>query len=63
MLAAGVDGMHAREGDPPVTAWDLHPERQGEEAIEMLLGRLAGDTSTKSRYVEATPHLRASTGC
>ena len=62
MLAAGVDSTHAREGDPPVTAWDLHPERQGEEAIEMLLARLAGDTSTTSRYVDATPHLRASTG-
>jgi len=63
MLAAGVDGVHAREGDPPVTAWDLHPERQAEEAIEMLLERLGGDTSTTSRYVAATPHLRASTGC
>ena len=29
MVAAGVDGVHARDGDPPVTAWDLHPERQG----------------------------------
>lgn len=63
MVAAGVDGIHARDGDPPVTAWDLHPERQGEEAIEMLLGRLAGATSATSRYIEATPHLRASTGC
>lgn len=63
MLAAGVDTIHAREGHPPVTAWDLHPERQGEEAIEMLLRRIAGETSPNRCFVAATPHLRASTGC
>lgn len=63
LLAAGVDSIHAREGHPPVTAWALHPERQGEEAVEMLLARVAGETSPAGRYVAATPHLRASTGC
>lgn len=63
MIAAGVDSIHAREGHPPVTAWDLHPERQAEEAVEMLLARVAGEAQPGPRYVTATPHLRASTGC
>ena len=37
LLGAGVDSIHAREGDPPVTALDLHPELQAEAAVEMLL--------------------------
>jgi DNA-binding LacI/PurR family transcriptional regulator len=63
MIASGVDSVHAREGHPPVTAWDLHPERQAEEAVEMLLSRIAGDAQPGPRFVTATPHLRASTGC
>lgn len=63
MIASGVDTIHAREGHPPVTAWDLHPERQAEEAVEMLLARIAGETQPGPRFVAATPHLRASTRC
>jgi hypothetical protein len=62
LIAAGVDSVHAREGDPPVTAIDLHPERQAEAAVEMLLARLHGDTPAGPRYVPATLRLRASTG-
>jgi len=62
LIAAGVDSVHAREGDPPVTAIDLHPERQAEAAVEMLLTRLNGDTPAGPRYVSATLRLRASTG-
>jgi len=62
LIAAGVDSVHAREGDPPVTAIDLHPERQAEAAVEMLLARLNGDPPAGPRYVPATLRLRASTG-
>jgi DNA-binding LacI/PurR family transcriptional regulator len=57
-----VDNVHAREGDPPVTAIDLYPERQAEAAVEMLLARLDDDTPTGPQYVPATLRLRASTG-
>jgi DNA-binding LacI/PurR family transcriptional regulator len=63
LIASGVDSVHAREGHPPVTAWELHPERQAEEAVEMLLARIAGDPNPGPRFVAATPHLRASTRC
>ncbi len=62
LIAAGVDSVHAREGDPPVTALDLHPERQAEAAVEMLLARLDDDTPAGPRYVPAALRLRASTG-
>ena len=60
LIAAGVDSVHAREGDPPVTAIDLHPERQAEAAVQMLLARLNGEPASP-RYVPATLRLRAST--
>ena len=63
LIASGVDSIHARDGHPPVTAWDLHPERQAEEAVEMLLARISGEADPGPRFVAATPHLRASTGC
>jgi DNA-binding LacI/PurR family transcriptional regulator len=62
LIAAGVDSVHAREGDPPVTALDLHPERQAVAAVEMLLARLDGDAPPGPRHVPATLRLRASTG-
>jgi DNA-binding LacI/PurR family transcriptional regulator len=61
MLAAGVDGDPAREGDPPITALDLHPELQAEAAIEMLLARVAGDPGQGPRHIDATLRIRAST--
>jgi DNA-binding LacI/PurR family transcriptional regulator len=62
LIAAGVDSIQAREGDPPVTALDLHPERQAEAAVEMLLTRLDGAEVDAPRYIGATLSLRASTG-
>jgi len=62
LIAAGVDTIQAREGDPPVTALDLHPERQAEAAVEMLLTRLDGAEADAPRYIRATLSLRASTG-
>jgi DNA-binding LacI/PurR family transcriptional regulator len=62
LIAAGVDTVQAREGEPPVTALDLHPELQAEAAVEMLLTRLDGGEVEAPRYVRATLSLRASTG-
>lgn len=61
LLAAGVDGVHAREGDPPVTALELHPDRLAEAAVQMLLARLSGEQMEVPRYVQATLNVRAST--
>jgi DNA-binding LacI/PurR family transcriptional regulator len=61
LIAAAVDCLQAREGDPPVTALDLHPELQAEAAIEMLLARLDGTQVTAPVYIEATLRPRAST--
>jgi DNA-binding LacI/PurR family transcriptional regulator len=63
LMATGVDSVQAREGDPPVTALELHPERQAEEAVAMLLSQLdSGAAEPAGRYVTATPIFRASTG-
>jgi DNA-binding LacI/PurR family transcriptional regulator len=62
LIAAGVDCIQAREGDPPVTALDLHPERQAEAAVEMLLAQLDGGQAEAPRHIRATLRLRASTG-
>lgn len=61
LIAAGVDSAPAREGVPPVTALELHPELQAEAAVEMLLARLSGDSSATPRYIDATLEVRAST--
>jgi len=61
LIAAGVDSVQAREGDPPVTALDLHPEQQAEAAVEMLLARVNGGQVEAPRRVPATLRLRAST--
>lgn len=61
LLAAGVDSVVARDGDPPVTALDLHPETQAAEAVDMLLARISGIPTQPRRYVTATPIFRAST--
>ena len=61
LLAAGVDSVPAREGEPPITALDLHPERQAEAAVEMLLARVAGRSDHGPRHIDATLRVRAST--
>lgn len=62
LIAAGVDSIHAREGDPPVTALDLHPERQAEAAVTMLLARLDGSPVQAPQHIPAALRRRASTG-
>jgi DNA-binding LacI/PurR family transcriptional regulator len=62
LIAGGVDSVHAREGDPPVTALDLHPDRQAEMAVEMLLARLDDGEVEAPRHIPATLRVRASTG-
>ncbi len=62
LIAAGVDGANAWDGDPPVTALELHPERMAEAAVTMLLARLDGDPAQPPALVPATLHVRASTG-
>jgi len=62
LIAAGVDGAYAWEGDPPVTALELHPERMAEAAVTMLLARLDGESAQPPAHVPATLHVRASTG-
>jgi len=62
LLAAGVDGANAWEGDPPVTALELHPERQAEAAVTMLLARLDGEDVQSQTHIGATLNIRASTG-
>ena len=61
LLAAGVDSAPAREGQPPITALDLHPELQADAAVQMLLARVAGAPDEGPRYVQATLRVRAST--
>jgi DNA-binding LacI/PurR family transcriptional regulator len=57
-----VDGAEARGGDPPVTALELHPEREAEAAVELLLARLNGEQAPAPTSISATLHVRASTG-
>ena len=61
LIAAGVDTEAARQGDPPVTALDLHPEQQAVAAVEMLLARLNGSQVQAPGHVAATLRPRAST--
>lgn len=62
LIAAGVDTVAARLGDPPVTALDLHPERQALAAVEMLLARLNDRPVRAPAHIPATLRLRLSTG-
>ncbi len=61
LIAAGVDSAQAREGDPPVTALDLHPDRQAEAAVEILLARLNREPVEVPCHIPATLRIRAST--
>jgi DNA-binding LacI/PurR family transcriptional regulator len=61
LVAAGVDSGPAREGTPPVTALDLHPEQQAVAAVEMLLARVAGEPAGEPRQIDARLEIRAST--
>jgi DNA-binding LacI/PurR family transcriptional regulator len=59
LVASGVDSPLALAADPPLTAVDLAPERQGEAAVELLLARLDGREGDPV-VVDAKLNVRAS---
>ncbi|MEU6624248.1 substrate-binding domain-containing protein [Streptomyces litmocidini] len=44
MVVTRYDGLRARTAQPPLTAVDLHLDRAAAAAVDLLLGRLRGDT-------------------
>jgi DNA-binding LacI/PurR family transcriptional regulator len=52
LVVTRYDGLRARTCEPPLTAVDLHLDRAAADAVELLLGRLRGD-STASRVAMA----------
>lgn len=60
LVAAAVDGNHARSSTPPVTAVDLQPEQQAAAAAELLQGRLEGEVPRGQRTVPGILKVRAS---
>ena len=61
LVAACVDGNHARGAAPPLTAFDLRPELQARAAVELLLARVSGAAPTGPTVVRGALHVRAST--
>lgn len=61
MIVAGVDSQQAIASDPPLTALDLHPGEHARAAVELLVARLHGDESVRTRSVRGTLRVRAST--
>ncbi|MET9294884.1 substrate-binding domain-containing protein [Streptomyces sp. NPDC003077] len=59
MVVTRYDGLRARTCEPPLTAVDLHLDRAASDAVELLLGRLRGDTSTPSVAVTPKPRVIA----
>lgn len=59
LVASGIDSPETRYGDPPITALDLHPDRRGAAAVELLIARLQNDAPTR-RTIEADLIVRAS---
>ncbi|MFF5437733.1 substrate-binding domain-containing protein [Streptomyces achromogenes] len=57
MVVTRYDGLRARTCEPPLTAVDLHLDRAASDAVEMLLGRLRGDTSVPSVTVSPEPRV------
>ncbi|MGP4014826.1 LacI family DNA-binding transcriptional regulator [Saccharopolyspora sp. 5N708] len=57
MIAALTDSEHSRLSDPPITAMDLNHEGLAEQAVELMLTRLAG-AATPTEAVVVTPALR-----
>jgi DNA-binding LacI/PurR family transcriptional regulator len=57
MVVTRYDGLRARTCEPPLTAVDLHLDRAASDAVELLLGRLRGDTATPSVAVSPRPRV------
>ncbi|GGU95120.1 transcriptional regulator [Streptomyces litmocidini] len=48
MVVTRYDGLRARTAQPPLTAVDLHLDRAAAAAVDLLLGRLRGDTPAEA---------------
>ncbi|MFH8241256.1 substrate-binding domain-containing protein [Streptomyces sp. NPDC018321] len=59
MVVTRYDGLRARTCEPPLTAVDLHLDRAASDAVELLLGRLRGDTAAPSVAVSPEPRVIA----
>ncbi|MEU0084639.1 substrate-binding domain-containing protein [Streptomyces sp. NPDC006274] len=59
MVVTRYDGLRARTCEPPLTAVDLHLDRAASDAVELLLGRLRGDTATAAVAVSPEPRVIA----
>ncbi|MFE2736910.1 substrate-binding domain-containing protein [Streptomyces sp. NPDC059349] len=57
MVVTRYDGLRARTCEPPLTAVDLHLDKAASDAVELLLGRLRGDTATPSVAVSPNPQV------
>lgn len=55
MVVTRYDGLRARTCEPPLTAIDLHLDRAASDAVELLLGRLRGESAAA---VAAAPEPR-----
>ena len=62
LVAGGTDSELTRNANPPITGLDLHPERSGRRAVEMLVARIE-DPALPERPVRLPAELvpRAST--
>ncbi|HVC25556.1 MAG TPA: LacI family DNA-binding transcriptional regulator [Acidimicrobiales bacterium] len=61
LVAACVDGNHARGASTPLTAFDLRPELQARAAVELLLARIGGMAPEGPTVVPGVLRVRAST--
>ncbi len=62
LIAAGSDAQQTRLAVPGITALDLGPEDSGRAAVELLIARLAGDTTPGPIILPTELRIRASTG-
>lgn len=61
LVAAAVDGNHARSSTPPLTAVDLQPEQKAAAAATLLWRRLDGDAPQDQQTVPGILRVRDST--
>lgn len=61
-IATGSDSAAAQAAHPPLTALDLHPDKLGRAAVEMLIARVEGrEPGDCHRLIDATLEVRGST--
>jgi DNA-binding LacI/PurR family transcriptional regulator len=61
LVAAAVDGNHARSSTPPLTAIDLQPEQKAAVAATLLWRRLDGEAPQGQQTVPGFLRVREST--